>query len=1715
MTEPDRLERLAALAGLGSSYEDAWGQRREVPRATHRALLAAMGFPVATEDEIAQAIASLTEMRSGETLPPVLVLPVSERTITLPVVLRRRAPAAGAGARRPRLHWTLEIENAGSRTGAVEIAALALADTIATDAGILERRILSIPASLPPGYHRLTIRVRLLAQEETASTRLIVVPERCYLPPALADQGRRWGFAIQLYGLRSDRNWGIGDFTDLVELIRGAARLGAAAIGLNPLHALFPERPGHASPYSPSSRLFTNLLYLDVEATEDYRGSRPARRFVASPEFQARLRALRAAATVDYEDVAACKMAVLELLYRSFRELRQSHLDQARAEEFERFKERGGQALHRLALFQALAEEAARSGPRDWHDWARTLPPPDSPEIAEFVAGHAERIELYAYLQWQAEKQLAHAAEVARRIGMSVGLYQDLAVGADGSGAEAWDWRDLIIPRVHIGAPPDPWNLKGQDWGLRPFNPIVLRERAYAPFIALLRANMRRGGALRIDHILGLMRLYWIPAGASPTDGCYVAYPWRELLGILALESHRNRCLVIGEDLGTVPAGLREALWQADILSYRLFYFEKDAAGHFRPPADYPAKALVAISTHDLPTFPAYWQGADIGLRDRLALWPTPAHREREAEARARDRAEIARLAREREPAAATTGETAPPVEAVYAHLAETPCRLLMVQLEDLIGQVEQRNVPGTTDQYPNWRQRLPLALAALIADPRVRRVAARLNALRGDRLPLLAATTPAIPAAALAAQPQASAPPTVPRATYRIQFSADFTFDDGIRIVPYLAALGVSHLYASPWLKARPRSPHGYDITDHNSFNPEIGDARAFAHLAEALGEYGIGHILDFVPNHMGIGKADNDWWLDVLEWGEASPYAGYFDIDWDAEARHLRRRVLLPLLGDHYGRILEAGELTPRFDPSSGRYSVWYHEHRFPIAPRDYPTLIRSALAAVGATSATDGNGSRDALARFAAAFEALSEDRAGGSEEIRRRTRNLQAELAELAIDDPRAAECLARSAAGLAGRPGEPESFKALHRLLERQHYRLAYWGVAADEINYRRFFNINELAGIRIENAALFDEAHALIGRLLAEGRLHGLRIDHIDGLFHPEDYCARLQALAARLRPGAEGLYVVVEKILARHERLREEWRVAGTTGYDFLAQLNGLFVDPRHEAALTRLYRRFSGREIDYDDLAYEARQLVMETMMGSELRVLARDLHQISEGRWQSRDYTLEGLRVALREIVACFPVYRTYVTESGTSAEDRRDIAWAVSQARKRWKGPGRDALDFAEAALTTDLAREGGGDPGAITRFAMKFQQYTGPVAAKGIEDTVFYRFHRLSSLCEVGSDPRQFGVSPAAFHHLNQERLRRWRHGMLATATHDTKRGEDARARINALSELPQQWAQRASRWASLNRRKKTEVDGRPAPSRNDEYLLYQTLLGAWPAESAGAALEGSELAEFVARITGYMRKAVREAKERSSWANPHQDYEAALESFVARILDPKAGRPFLGDFLPFQARIAGLGMLSGLVQTALKLTCPGVPDIYQGAELWDLSLVDPDNRRPVDFGRRAALLAGLAPPEADGDDAAAFVRGLRARWPDGGIKLYLVRKLLDLRSRHATLFAEGDYVPLEVSGARGAQVVAFARRLAETSIVVAVGRLFAALVAEGETFPLPSAWGDTAILVPEAWPAATEILTGRRLAPREGSLPAGELFALLPVAVLAGGGAGR
>ncbi|MET3372631.1 (1-_4)-alpha-D-glucan 1-alpha-D-glucosylmutase [Variovorax boronicumulans] len=1696
----DAFRLLCAHFGITSGYFDAFGVRREASTASLIALLAEFGVQLDTADDAGPALAAAHRARWAQALPPVQAVQAGTTAWSVPL----RMPVSMA-----RLRWQLADEHGREVEGEADAHALAEIDRTDIDGVTWCQRRLQVPLAIEAGYHRL--RIDGLRGE----TCVLASPGRCYRPPAVRDGGRVWGPAVQLYSLRSPRNWGIGDFGDLEDLAVRMAAQGADVIGLNPLHALFASTPLHASPYSPSSRQQFNVLCIDVEAVEGFEACDAARARVQSPDFQARLAALRASPLVDHAGVAAAKFEVLALLFAHFR-ARHLPVDSAPSETgraFLAFVAQRGEALRQHALFEALQAHflAADTGAWDWHGWPAAYRDPDSAEVTAFAVAHAPRVQFHAYLQWVATRQLARVAARCEALGMGIGLYMDLAVSVDRAGSDAWGAQQVFAQGASVGAPPDEFNPAGQGWGLPPLRPDRLRAEGHRFFIETLRAGMQGAGALRIDHVMGLMRLFWIPPGASAREGAYVYYPLDELLAIVAIESHRNRCMVVGEDLGTVEDAVREALAQADVLSYRLLYFEKEHdsdSSRFRPPEAYPAAALVAIGTHDLATFAGWWTAADLRERLALDLFPDPAVFDRQLMDRAQERIALMQALQQagllsREEVAQAAGRALPSarlVEAVHAFLAATPAALMMVQLEDVAGVVAQANLPGTVDTHPNWRRKLPDPVAGLVGSERMRGLGEALRAARPRQAPA-----------------RTGAPglqTRVPRATYRLQFHQGFGFDDAIRVLPYLAQLGVSHVYCSPIQRARAGSMHGYDVVAHAQVNPELGGEEGFARFVEALKAHGLGQLLDLVPNHMGVFGADNAWWMDVLENGPASPFAPYFDIDWQPLNVELTGKVLLPVLGVHYGEALDHGELVLRFEADTGSLAVGYWEHRFPLAPESYPFVLERALARLGDAAA------RDRLASLSTAFGHLPRRDTASAQAQAERVRDkelLKARLARLAQRHPAVAQALAASVAEL--NLAQPEARDALHRLIEAQAYRLAHWRVAADEINYRRFFDINDLAALRMERDEVFEATQSFALDLAAAGVVDGLRIDHPDGLYDPADYFRKLQEGYAR-RAGlalptheadgrpARPLYVVAEKIAGAHEEVPGSWHVHGTTGYRFANVANGVLVDTTAEAAVVHAWQRFTGETDDFAAVCRAGRREVMRNALSSELNVLSTELLRIARADRRTRDYTLNALRRALAEVGACMPVYRTYIVD-GPSAQDARFIDEAVDEAVRHSGDADCSVFDFVRSALRGETMAAAPAALGErVRRFAVRFQQFSAPVAAKGVEDTAFYRYFPLSALNEVGGEPDRFGLEVEAFHAASADRARRWPHTMLATSTHDNKRSEDVRHRIDVLSEMPEDWMQALARWHGLCRGARAKLADGEAPSRTDEYLLYQTLLGTLPV----GGLDAATAPDFSERICQYMQKAAREAKLRTRWSQPDAHYEARLEHFVRALLADPATNDCLADIQRLADMLAMFGAWNGLTLTLLKYGSPGVPDLYQGSELIALSLVDPDNRRPVDYALRQAHLTALQAMAGQGD-LAAQVRALALAPHDGRAKLWFIWRLLSLRREAPLLLQEGSYEPLQVEGPLARHVVAFARRHEGQMLVVVTGRLFAVLSRHGAgddnvrpVLPEAQVWRGTTVRLPDGVHGALleNLLTSESLSAAEGRIDLADALQAMP-----------
>jgi (1->4)-alpha-D-glucan 1-alpha-D-glucosylmutase len=941
---------------------------------------------------------------------------------------------------------------------------------------------------------------------------------------------------------------------------------------------------------------------------------------------------------------------------------------------------------------------------------------------------------------------------------------------------------------------------------------------------------------------------------------------------------------------------------------------------------------------------------------------------------------------------------------------------------------------------------------------------------------------------------------PRIPSSTYRLQFNRQFTFTHAREIVPYLDALGISDCYASPYFQARAESLHGYDITDHNKLNAAIGSRAEYDAWIADLHAHGMGQIVDFVPNHMGVGEPLNQWWMDVLENGPSSTYAPYFDIDWKPLKSDLQDKVLLPILGDQYGRVLERGELQVHFE--AGAFFLRYYDHEFPIAPGTYRHILQIALEKLAPFK------SQDFYAEFQSiitALEYLPRRTETNPQRIAERAREkeiIKRRLERRCQEAPQVQAAVMQAVADINGQAGDPRSFDALDELLNDQSYRLAFWRVAAEEINYRRFFDINDLAAIRMELPEVFDATHKLLLELVGAGAVTGVRIDHPDGLYLPKEYFEKLQrrcaaVLGIPLPDDGRASYLLVEKILSGNETLRRDWPVHGTTGYEFAKLLSNVLVDASSEQAITKTFQRFIGHSMHFGHLVYAKKRLVMRLSLANDVNVLGDMLDRLSETNRWFRDFTLDALARAVRETIACFPVYRTYVAPGQpVSDEDRAVIERAVTAAKRR--NPAleesvfnflRDILLFRFPENLDDEARE------AHAHFVLKFQQSTGPIMAKGLEDTAFYIYNRLAALNEVGGEPQHFGISVDAFHERNLERQRDWPATLLATSTHDTKRSEDVRARMLAIAEVPQLWRSALQRWRVINRRWKRNLEEAAAPDANEEYLFYQTLLGTWPIDAAGRA-ESTVDSEYIERIQAYMAKALKEAKVNTSWIQPNEPWDSAMSDFVAQVLDSSPKNKFIPSLLPVAEEIARLGAINSLSQVALKLTAAGVPDIYQGSEIWNFSLVDPDNRRPVNYEQRRQMLASLQTSSPE---------DLLQQWPDGRIKLFLTQRLLRFRREHQALFEHGKYLPLTLSGTFSDCCIAFAREHEGRWIAVLAPRLSSRVGFP----PIGGKWQDTAVELPASLSreGARELFTGRELRGDDGVVKLSNAMAILPFAV--------
>jgi (1->4)-alpha-D-glucan 1-alpha-D-glucosylmutase len=955
-----------------------------------------------------------------------------------------------------------------------------------------------------------------------------------------------------------------------------------------------------------------------------------------------------------------------------------------------------------------------------------------------------------------------------------------------------------------------------------------------------------------------------------------------------------------------------------------------------------------------------------------------------------------------------------------------------------------------------------------------------------------------------------------VPLSTYRVQFNSNFRFADAEKLVPYLHDLGITHLYASPILQARGGSEHGYDVADPTHLSADLGTETDFERLSSQLKRHSMGLLLDIVPNHM-TSSVENPWWRDVLEFGENSSYASYFDIDWQASGSKFpvvqRGRIVLPVLSDFYDSLLKQQKLALRI--SSEGFQIEAEGNRFPVNPETWPMILEPLIDSLQLLpSAHPDDTSR--IQRILASVQSTS------AQANRQRSRS---ELWQLYESNPAFRSTLDQTLAGFNGDKSDPNSFERLHQLISAQHYRLAYWRNASEEINYRRFFGLNELVALRIELPETFRAVHRLIFEMVSKGQIDALRVDHVDGLRDPAAYLAELQKVdvpQGEDDSGALKIYTIVEKITSGRESIPAEWATAGTTGYDYLNAVNTLFVDAAGSRILEEGYREFTGIRSSFGETWNVRKKQVMDAMFASDVRRLDWRLAHLAALDRLGADIPMRELVRGLKEITAGLAIYRTYFRDLQLESRDRHHLEKAFQNARERTpeSAVSSAAFKFLQSVFllrpTVDLHQH----KAQWLDFLESWQQFTGAVMGKGLEDTAFFVHHGLISLNEVGTNPLRkeiaFGVN--AFHRYNQRVSTEHPFTMNATSTHDTKWSEDVRARINVLSEMPAEWKARLGRWTQWNQNKRSTVDDRVAPSPNEEILLYQSMLGIWPPEGVPAEAQRGELCN---RLQQFILKAAREAKTHSSWVSPNEAHENALKRFVCSVLDAKSENLFLIDFSEFVERIAPTGACNAFAQVLLKITSPGIPDLFQGNELWNLRLTDPDNRNAVDFNQRAELLSGLPlNPVSDdpaGDnpagDASVLPAALLHNWKDGRLKLYLTRAALNFRRRHRNLFLHGEYLPLDVAGAQRNHICAFARRFQDQLAVIVASRLTFHL-SRDDSFPMgQTTWGTTTITLPaSAPPEFRNIFTGDPVvasrAGRKKTLGAASVFSTLPFALL-------
>lgn len=1553
MDKPSIIKKLASLNGIKQEYFDNNGKLQQVSLSQCSSFLNMIGIPTDSTELLAKKLNDIELKFWQDRISPVKVCKKNE----FPVV-QVRMPVEEMNSS---FEWILSEEDGAVHSGEFFTSELSISAYKEIDDKTYYQFDLPLTISPSLGYHNLQIRTPF---NEEYNMSLIITPEQCYQNEFIKKEPKIWGPKLRLHTIATSSTSRIADSGDLKYIIKKVAHEKGGIVGISAVNQVT-IRNKTINPYIPSSKVLFNTIYIDIDRTINFIQDKSVELQIEASKFAEYLSKLDQSESINFLELYEKKFIVYKALYQSFRE---NHLNRNTdlAHEFQQYLSFRGDRFYKLALFRALEDLMISEDPTldSWHDWPEPYKNPYSDVVKNFECNNRESIQFYQFIQWQSDLQLKEAGKVSFEKGLQVGLLVDIPYCVDINGADTWacqhyyTFNGFIKPSNKSDNSLDEFSIK-----CPPLIPIELINNAYSYLVDNFRANMIHSGAVNIENLSGYESILWKSCDSEKDSEFYVKYPFEDIMGIIALESYRNKCIVLADDFKTMPPRLKQAVLQYGIYS------------------EFDFKLKEITSEEDL----------------------------------------------------------------------------VEIFNKDIVNEI-------------------PLSTPFQIAK--------------------------------------------VPVSTYRLQLNSDFTFNDAKNFIPYLKKLGISHCYISPVLHARSNSTHGYDIINHNEFHPSIGSRQEFDEFSDELHNNGMGLILDIVPNHMGI-NSENKWWMDVLENGQSSQYASYFDIDWNPIKKELLGKLLVPILGDHYGVILENGELKLEFLKLTGNIILKYWDHMFPINPSSYPTILSHRIdvleSRIGST-----NPDLYEYQSIVTALNNLPNHTETDAKLIQHRIRERKiaySRLSSLACNNNQINEFIEENLQDFQSKSNDPISTNRLHNLLEEQAYRLAYWRVSVDEINYRRFFDVNDLAAICVENPEVFAKTHNFIMELIEQRKIDGLRLDHPDGLFEPTAYFKKLQKEAAKrlnlnfnedeeilLSSDNLPIYVLAEKITAPFETLPANWAIHGTVGYEFLNKVNGLFVDYRNRDKFTKIYNKFINKSVDFERMVIECKKLIMKTSLTGELNMLSNFLNRISEQSYNTRDYTLNSLRDTLTEIIAHFPVYRTYISTEDDFPKGSDYIKWAVRSAKKKLYSNESTIFDFIEKILLLELEEDRESDLfKQILNFTMKFQQFTSPLMAKGMEDTSFYRYNRLSSLNEVGGEPNHFGVTVDEFHSFNQSAHNITPYNLLSTSTHDTKRSEDIRVKISLLSEIPDVWQKKVSRFNQLNKLKKTKIDEGLLPDKNDEYLFYQALLGIWP----DVVTDKEHLFIIINRLEEYMIKAVREAKIHTSWVNMNVEYEDAMKNFIRKVLLAPDKHPFWKEFLPFAKQISSKAKFNSLSQQVLKLISPGVPDIYQGTEVQSLCFVDPDNRKAIDTNYLSNLLNEIEYLNtAENFSFDEYSNELKSLNLDKK-KLFLTTKLLNYRKSNEELFKMGDYIPIPVEGDREDNIIAFARKYNEKAVIVVVPRFIYHITDDSFNF-IDRVWDNSSLILPDSLSGLNwkSLIDNNSVEPEKNKISINCLFKTLSVEIL-------